>query len=225
MLCQMACVYAGSEDLNAQFSIEPIAKDSASQRFNVSISIPSAVSGSSLLMCFYTEGVLTGTTAFDSSSAKSFSQRVKYNVSPDEIKLFMWQKGALKPIKKAQSVVTPELIEYANAEVVELLNAAPAAINHIRYNWILETDTDIIAILDKLQACVDEAKPYADTHLLTSLFVRDTFKEELTEIQRLRNESDTKQMDKLESIILNDMGEHYETVEYLISFLDIKLIK
>lgn len=238
----------------SSFSINPIDADQKHKYIKINITAPKKQSNSKLLVGFYVDGTLTKLTAFDVSSKTSFkNQQIQTSVlvktpsgnyykdlTPDEIKIFTWNKNSLAPKTLCDNVLTPAVIKKANAEVVESLSIIPEATEFIRNEFLIweedvedgvaETwDKNLFNIMDQLDECSKKAIEEAETHLMTSLYAQVQYYDDLSQIRVFANklsEQEQKTMDKLLSGSLDPIEfptKYYDALNNAMKFLDFSL--
>lgn len=238
----------------SSFSINPIDADQKHKYIKINITAPKKQSNSKLLVGFYVDGTLTKLTPFDISSQTSFeNQQIQTSVlvktpsgnyykdlTPDEIKIFTWDKTSLKPKTLCYNALTHDVITKANAEVVESLSIIPEATEFIRNEFLVweedvedgiaETwDENLFIIMDKLDECSIKATEDAETHLMTSLYAQVQYYDDLSQIRVYANKlskQEQKTMDKLLSGGLDPIEfptKYYDALNNAMKFLDFTL--
>lgn len=178
---------------------------SASTDFNhsdrpleITITVPQIYQNSTVMMAFYTDGVMTKMMPVTISSSTK-KGTVKFDMSnetgdglpptPDSIKLFTWGTGGLKPITKSHELLTEEVISSANTRIVKYVleyilgsSTQRSLTQYIRDNINFEAEHDKIdALLDKMDECAAVAYAVKDTQLLTSEYARRMFFDDVIE--------------------------------------------
>lgn len=235
----------------SSFSINPIDADQKHKYIKINITAPKKQSNSKLLVGFYVDGTLTKLTAFDVSSQTSFkNQQIDIGVSektssgaikindftPDEIKIFTWDKTSLKPKTLCYNALTHDVITKANAEVVESLKLVPEATAYIRDNHLVweedyldgvsdTWDTHLFPIMDYIDTCANGAITDAKEHLLTSPFAQNRYRDELSQIRDLINSAPAEQKAKIADLLdATALGkEYYNALNNAMKFLDFTL--
>ncbi len=100
-------------------------------------------------------------------------------VTPDAVKVYMWQKGIIKPLTVSECALTEDKLEAANKTFSDNLSDFKIAFNNLKWT---EADEDIVAILNK---CMDDVMPLNKKHLLTPEFVQRRYSSEITEAKKL----------------------------------------
>lgn len=180
------------------------------------------------------------TLIYTYSTIKSPSGNYFKDLTPDEIKIFIWDKTTLKPKTLCDNVLTPDVIKAANADVVESLSIIPEATERIRNRFLVwpedvedglaETwDEHLFAIMDHLDACAEQATEDAETHLMTSLYAQSQYYDDLSQVRKLANNltaQEQQTMDDLLSGSLNPVDfptKYYNALNYAMKFLDFSL--
>lgn len=234
----------------SSFSITPIEADQKYKYIKINITAPKKQTNSKLLVGFYVNGTLTKLTPLDVSSQTSFKNKtidtavlVKSSsgnyykdLTPDEIKIFTWNKNNLAPKTLCDNVLTPQVIKKANAEVVESLKLVPEATMFIRENHLTweedyldgfadTWDTHLFPIMDYIDTCAKGAITDAETHLLTSLFAQNRYYDELSQIRNLLNSAPPEQKSKISDLLdPTALGkEYYNALNNATKFLDFSL--
>ena len=158
------------------------------------------------------------------------------NQTPDKIKVFIWDKTNLKPKTICDNVLTPEMIQDANAEVVKSLKIVPLATAFIRENHLTweedylagiadKWDTHLFPIMDYIDLCAKGALTDAETHLLTSPFAQNRYRDNLSQIRNLLNEAPAEQKSKIADLLdPTALGkEYYTALNNSMKFLDFSL--
>ena len=228
MLLTFGCVINANAALSApttSFSVAKISHKKHVTELTLTFSVPAKKTGGKLLVCFYTGGRLTQFETYDISSTTTFSKQIiTYEKTPDEIKVFTLYTKNIKPLTMSGNMLTQTVIKNANTDVVKkLFNVSMQATDHLREHWIEDTDTEIHAILDEIDFCLESALAYQNTHLLTSEFVRSTYRTELLEIQDMYTKAPEKQRNKLANIITDPSldDDYYWAFSYMQKFLDV----
>lgn len=228
----MSCSVGYAGEMNAEFSIDTIKNSNDSKEFVLNISLPSAVEGGTLIIAFYTKGICTGIITKDVSTTSSYKIRnVKYTITPDEIKLMLWEKGRIKPLSSAQNGLTNEVYQNANKKVLELLKDTPSATNAIRAH-VGEDDTsdtavEIRVILDAIDACVKKAVDgnYGQDELLTSEYCKREFSQDLTGIMNIYKASLPATRERLTNIYNSYLEDEYvDIITNFIGFFNVKIL-
>ena len=219
-----------AHDMGATFSINAIKQNTDSNRLVINITLPSVTENGTLMMCFYTGGVLTQTTTYDASKYSKFSSKtIKYISTPDEICLFLWDKGKLKPLSSSQSVLTEAVITAANTSVENLLSKVEATTDSIRELLMPDAraeDNEILGLLRAIDDCAIAAmnSDFGKNHLLTSQFCSQQFRSELIYVQTLYNNSSSAAQERLKDLYLNYVEDEYaDVITDFMGFFDIKV--
>lgn len=249
-----------------KFSITPIEPSQKNKFIYINITAPKTVANGRMLVGFYTDGKLSKLTPLDISTTTTFTKKkidTYYTVkdpagnyfvdqTPDEIKIFTWDKSTLKPKTICSNVLTDEVKLAANAKVISSLQTVLEATLYIRENEldyeedyldgiVDEWDEHIFPILDYVDYCAanaiieaggeittDAAYLLADTSgikLLTSLYARKQYADEISKIGSLLRQATQREVNKLLSF--TDAGvlekEYYTALDNGLKFLDITL--
>lgn len=200
------------------------------------------------LVGFYTEGQLTQLSKLEAASQKFTLTLTKEDgdgllKTPDEIKVFVWNKGKLIPLTKSTGLLEPDktgcnaAIESANYAMIKNLlkgfvdtgdNFITVTEFFLLNNYFTSNDTVILRLLEIMENCAIEADKYKNTHLLTSEFGRRIFHDELSEVYELvQNESNKAQIDKFADVYLNlnndGAGKYKDYIDRLFNFLKIDI--
>ncbi len=186
-------------------------------------------------------------------TVKTSSGNYFVDQTPDEIKIFTWDKSTLKPKTICSNVLTDEVKLKANAKVISSLQTVLEATFYIRENEldyeedyldgiVDEWDEHIFPILDYVDYCAANAIieaggeveenyniPPTDStteiKLLTSLYAQERFSEEISKIGALLRQTTERELNKLLSF--TDAGvleeEYYTALNNGLKFLDITL--
>lgn len=241
------------------FSITPIRPDFKDKFVYVNLTAPQTRANSKILVSFFTDGVLTRITPLDISSKTGFAnQKINTYVTikdplgnyfldqtPDEIKIFTWDQNNLVPKTLCDNVLTHEVIDAANANVVESLALIPEATKLIRETRLIteeeylagtaeEWDNYIWNIMDYLDSCAEKCLEDSREHLITSLY-------DLDQVRALANEAPTRQKNKLKTLMeenntteikeedrINGIGipkKYFDAMNNAMKFLDFSLTK
>lgn len=246
----MSCTMAYAEEMGAEFSIEAIPNNYDGNYFKMNITLPEPVDGGTLIIAFYTDGVCTKIIKRDASSANEFTidrknaadrNDAKYSITPDTIKLMLWEKDKIRPLYSAQNGLTAEVYKTANKEVLELLDNLLPTTTAIRK--LLEgysnkekdieavVKTEITSLIDAIDKCEAKAKKngYGQNELLTAEYCKREFSEELIEIQRLYAKASEESKRVLNNYYSTDLdtnfsGEEYsEVISNFMGFFNIKI--
>ncbi len=224
---------AYAEEMDAQFTLLDINTNTAlaSNKLSVEITLPDAVEGGTLIIAFYTDGVCTRVIAKDVSATNTVAlSRQEFTITPNEIKLMLWEKGRIRPLSSAQDALTQEVCKKANNKVLTLLDGLFLTTNAIR-SLIGQSDTsqsatDINFLLDAIDACATKAKngEYAQNYLLTSEFCNREFSDELENIQGIFNSFPEGSKTTLENIYSSYLEDEYVTIiDSFMKFFNIDL--
>ncbi len=232
------------------FSIDAIQANQKHSYILVNITVPEVQENCNLLVGFFTNGSLTRLTPVDISESRTFTS-MKINVyklvkdpegnyqadqTPDEIKIFTWDKNSLAPKALCDNVLTPEVIKAANKEVVDSLNIVPQATLYVRENCLDPEedyingeadswDTHLFEIMDYIDFCARQCVLNAENHLITSLYAREQYKDELSEMRKLFNNAPSKQKSKLYDLVNPTVlpETYYNALANAMKFLDFTL--
>lgn len=214
----MSCTMAYAGEMEAKFELADISTNDAlsSNKLKISITLPSAVEGGTLIVACYTDGACTNIFRKDMSTTNKFSiMRDEIIPTPDRIKLMLWEKGRIRPLSSAQDVLTQEVCESVNDNVLTLLDNLFLTTNAIRAQ-MGQSDTsqsaeDIRLLVDAIDSCATKAKDgeYSKKYLLTSDFCNREFSDELKSIQELYNSFPTASKDKLKTMYLSYLDDEY----------------
>jgi len=234
----------------SEFSITPIRANQKDKYIKINVTAPSIQANSKMLVAFYIDGKLTSLTPIDISSNTKISDKqistgglVKdpngnyyEDLTPEKIKIFTWDQTTLKPKTLCDNVLTKEVIDKANEEVVEMLKIIPEATQFIRENhltWESDVedgiadswDTHLFPIMDYIDLCAEGALEDAESHLLTSLFAQERYKDELNNIRRLFSQAPAEQKSKITDLInATKLGkDYYNALDSAMKFLDFSL--
>ncbi len=245
------------------FSITPIEADQKHKYLYVTIEAPKTHANSKLLVGFYTDGVLKRLTPYDISAKTKFTkQKINTYVTikdpagnyfldqtPDEIKIFTWDQTSLVPKTLCDNVLTQEVIDAANSEVVESLAIVPEAVDFIVNNRLIpksekdkyngEWDENIYVIMEYIKMSAQGAVEDAKGHLLSSLYAQSIYKDNLDQIRTFANGSTSREKNKLKKLMeesnvqkpsheqmLNGIGvpkKYYDALTNAGKFLDFSL--
>jgi len=250
MLFSQACSVCALESGVSSFSITAVEPNQKNRYIYVNITAPATREDSTLLMGFFKDGTLTGLTPFDISTEKEFKNQ-KINIAPlvtdengkyyldqtpDEIKIFTWNKSSLAPKTLCDNVLTPEVISAANHDVVESLKIVPEATNSIRNNHLTweedyldgaadSWDDHLFPIMDYIDNCAIKAIEDAGTHLLTSPYAQKQYEDELSKIRSLIAAAPSEQKNKLVGLLSSAAlgNKYYDALENAQKFLDFSL--
>ena len=234
----------------SEFSITPIRANQKDKYIKINVTAPSIQANSKMLVAFYIDGKLTSLTPIDISSNTKFSDKqistgvlVKdpngnyyKDLTPEKIKIFTWDKTTLEPKTLCDSVLTKEVIDKANAEVVEMLKIVPEATQFIRethlvheedyLDGIVESwDTHLFPIMDYIDLCAESALEDTKEHLVTSLFAQTRYKNELNNIRNLFSQAPAEQKAKMTDLRnpVNIETKNYDALMNAQKFLDFSL--
>ncbi len=203
------------------------------------------------LIGFYTEGQLTRLSKLEAASQEFTLTLTKEDgdgllKTPDEIKIFVWNKGKLIPLTKSKGLLEPDetgcnlAIQNANYEMIRYFlkpfvdNGNSLTVTEfLSENYLSkEEDKDLVikSLLNIMEKCANQAYSYKDTHLLTSEFGRRMFYDELLEVYELLQDEENKaQKDKLIDIwtsLINDGAkDKKDSLKLLFNFLRVDVDK
>ena len=235
----------------SEFTVTPIRPNFKDLYISINVKAPTTQKNSKMLVAFYVDGKLTRLTPLDISANNIFtSQRIytyvevidsngeqkNQDLTPDEIKIFTWDKTTLKPKTLCHNVLTPEVIAKANAEVVKSLEIVPEATAFIRDSHLTweedylegiadKWDTHLFPIMDYIDLCAKGALTDAETHLLTSPFAQNRYRDNLSQIRNLLNEAPAEQKNKLVELLdSTKLGkEYYKALNNAMKFMNFSL--
>ncbi len=194
--------------------------DHSDRPLEISVTVPKTYADATVMAAFYTEGVLTKVIPVQISDT-SPKGIVKFHMTsyaddelpptPDEIKIFTWDTGSLKPLTLSHNVLTESVVSAANARISLYVLACilgeqsqSSATDYIRdnVNFEIENHDKIDALLNKMDECAAIAYEQRNTHLLTSEYARRLFYDDIVESFNLL-ESDTAQKNEFIRIFKN----------------------
>lgn len=232
------------------FSITPIRSNFKDKYIKINVTAPGIQENSKMLVAFYIGNKLTKLTPLDISSSEEFklkqintyefiqtsSESYYKDLTPDKIKIFTWDQTTLKPKTLCDNVLTKEVIDKANAEVVEMLKIVPEATQFIRethlvheedyLDGIVESwDTHLFPIMDYIDLCAESALEDTKEHLVTSLFAQTRYKNELNNIRNLFSQAPAEQKAKMTDLLnpVNLETKYYDALMNAQKFLDFSL--
>ncbi len=247
----MACSVACAEELGAEFSIEAIPNNYDGNYLKMNITLPEPVDGGTLIIAFYTDGVCTKIIKRDASSAREFTidrendadrKDAKYSITPDTIKLMLWEKDKIKPLFSAQNGLTAQVYKTANKEVLELLDNLLPTTGAIRKllegysnnneNIEATVKTEITNLLDAIDSCAVKATDggYGQNELLTAEYCKREFSKGLIEIQGLYSNASNVSKDLLKNYYSTELEVHFSGEGYsrvissFMGFFNIKIV-
>lgn len=237
----------------SSFGVETIKHDQKDRFININITAPETVEGSKMFVAFYLNGRLTKITPLDIAAKKEFSS-VKVNVyeiltdenggkyqsdcTPDEIKVFTWGKNNIVPKTLCDNVLTKEVITEANKDVKTLMENALKATdfirkNHLKYedDALLEgvpwQDEKLFEVMDHIDNCAKYALGEIDKKLMTSIYVRTKYKDEIDAMRDLFSQVPHNRQMEIENLISDPTkfgnDTYYEVFEDALIFLDFTL--
>ena len=234
----------------SEFSITPIRENQKDRYIKINVTAPATQPNSNMLVAFYVDGKLTSLTPLDISSSNTYSNKqistsalekdpngnYYKDLTPDKIKIFTWDKTNLEPKTLCDNVLTKEVIDKANAEVVEMLKLVPEATQFIRethlvheedyLDGIVESwDTHLFPIMDYIDLCAECALEDTKEHLVTSLFAQTRYKNELNNIRNLFSQAPAEQRTKMTDLLnpVNLETKYYNALDSAMKFLDFSL--
>lgn len=141
--------------------------------FDFSQKIDQPAENSELIVAFYSNGALTNTFKLNCEENADLSMNLSCTETPDTVKVFLWEKGNLRPICTSKSVLNASSLTQANAELVKLINDGLAEIH------VEEFYGNGRKIINIIKNCAGDAKSQADKHLLTSEYVKSYYEDDL----------------------------------------------
>ncbi len=250
------------------FDITPICANQKDRYLGINIELDKTYNNATMFVAFYMDGKLTNLTPFDVSAKKEFifdstlprdknkpnyifkqETAIKaYTVqngafkdqTPDKIRIFTWDKTSLAPQTLCDNVLTQDVIDNANAQVVKSLSIVPEATQHIRKNFLdtqedvedgfaTEWDEHLFSIMDYIDKCAIGALEDSKEHLLTSLFAQTRYETELSNIRALYSKTTQAEKKKMEKILNGSLDptefptKYYDALNNSMKFLDFSL--
>ncbi len=141
--------------------------------FDFSQKIDQPAENSELIVAFYSNGALTNTFKSNCEENADLNKNLSCAETPDAVKVFLWEKGNLRPICASKNVLNASSLTKANAELVKLINDGLAEIHIEQFNG------NGRKIINIIKNCAEDAKKQADKHLLTSEYVKSYYEDEL----------------------------------------------
>ncbi len=253
LVLSLSCV-ANAQDMqsaDAVFTISSIRHDrSPDQPLVFSVTLPKTYEDGILFVNMYTNGAFTKTILLDASSGTSFRNLqvpLTYKdgdghiLTPDRIKLFVWNKNNLKPLCIQQDVLTDTVIENANSTTVDNIlvyllgkNGKPNAITRLRTAVIgkeyapgetppREKYLDILNLLDSMETCANIAYNNRSSVLLTCESTKRLLDEEFDTLEGyvdiIKNKKEQK--DELLRIYETLTSNQKDALDKLLRFFDI----
>lgn len=114
-------------------------------------------------------------------------------VTPEAVKVYMWQNGKIKPLSVSEAVLTEDKLEAANKTFTDNLKDFQVAFNHL--DWT-EADESIVRILNR---CMNDVMTLNKQYLLTPEFVQRHYFDEISETKRLHDELTKEEQSALHS--------------------------
>jgi hypothetical protein len=209
------------------FSLAPITVNNYVPKITFNEIVVPETSSHKLMLAFYNDGVISKITTFDISSKTTLKGRnneILFDKTPEEIRFFTWDTNCLKPLRTSVNVLTPEVIEAANADVVtKFLTPAKKATANIRNNWLSSTDTALYELMDLIDFFVDEVIKDKDEHLLTSEYSRRVNAENFEILEGKVKALSKKDRDYLYEIYTNPEFPYADCITSMMKFLNLKI--
>ncbi len=210
-----------------KFSLQTITVDNYNPKIYFTEIVVPETSSHNLMLAFYNDGVISKITTFDISKNTTLKGRnieVYYDKTPEEIRFFTWDTTSLKPVRTSVNVLTPELIEVLNADVVsKFLEPAKKATSWIRNNELSSYQTDLYELMDLIDVFVDDVIKDKDKHLLTSEYSRRVNAEKFEILENKVKALSKTDRDFLYGIYTNPEFPYADSITAMMKFLNLKL--
>ncbi|MBO5008957.1 MAG: hypothetical protein J6D26_08990 [Clostridia bacterium] len=246
LILSTACTASGAEleESGAVLTIDRITHYSNPQDpiiFN--ITVPTTYTDGILLAGFYTNGQMSKLEPLDISSKSKFSVKYQmtyedndgYPLTPDEIKLFIWNRGNLMPLTiatESESILTSDIIEAANYCTINwMLNRILGTGSTTGVISALKSKIDppenypkIIYLLDLMKDAAQKAYNIKSEKILTSEFTKRFLDDELQELKSVVEyiESVETQKNALVNAYNTLNKTQKNTINYLFTFFGIE---
>jgi len=197
VLSSAFCVSAGElGECTATLIVNPIEHNiNPRNPLNITVTVPEDYDNGTVFAAFYGSGKLTKLEALDATSgntkqityAVTFDEDDGLALTPDEIKLFTWQNGSIKPLAKTGNILEDStIVEAANENTIkDILNyileyEAPSgtkrsgAVDDLEeyiYDHITEEEAEnsvALTLIKEIRACAEIVNSNKSTMLLTS---------------------------------------------------------
>lgn len=206
------------------------------------VTVPSAVSGGTLVAVFYTEEQITSIKTFDISTSATI-EKITFETTktsddglprtPDKIRFFTLNGSNMKPLAySTDNALTSEVVSEANKLIVSYILDYLLGIG-VKKNIIsfMEGQFDdtrhdkVLLLLETMAKCAEDAYNKKDTQLLTGEYGRRAYYDEIYEVITLLKQ-DSAQMEELKSVYSNLSGMSdsrgklsYQVINRLLDFL------
>lgn len=252
VLSSAFCVSAGElGKCTATLIVNPIEHNiNPRNPLNITVTVPEAYDNGTVFAAFYARGKLTMLEALDATSgntkqityAVTFDEDDGLALTPDEIKLFTWQNGSIKPLAKTGNILEDStIVEAANENTIKyILNyilkykTRSGAVDDLEdyiYDHITEEEAEnsvALTLIDKIRACAEIVNSNKSTMLLTSESTKrllgthfDTLVNLCKEIKD--NTELASQKDLLHNAYFSLNAKKKEAIDYLARFFDLEL--
>ena len=160
VLVGTTCLASEPADVEFGFEVEKIEHyDDPTLPLNITVTIPQTFEGGTVLVTFYNNNSVSKVIPLDATAkTESIPFPVRYKdgdglpLTPDRVRLFLWNKGSLKPLAYSKDVLTSSVIETAN---------------YYTYNYILKyfvNRGNTKGIPDLMLASLDEPSKYPNVY-------------------------------------------------------------
>lgn len=218
---------SGLQQSVTKFSLETITVDNYVPKLTFTEIVVPETSSHKLMLAFYNDGVISKITTFDISAKTTLKGRnneIRFDKTPEEIRFFTWDTSSLRPVRTSVDVLTPDVIELANTDVVtKFLTPAKKATANIRNNWLSSTDTELYDLMDLIDVFVDDVIKDKDLHLLTSEYCRRVNTEKFTILENRVKALSKKDRDYLYEIYSNPEFPYADCITSMMKFLNLKI--
>lgn len=193
VLSSAFCVSAGElPECTATFAIDMIKHhENPRAPLNFTFTLPDNYDDGTVLAAFYADNKLTRLENLNTLPENTITYEVTFDeddglaLTPDEIKLFTWQNGSIKPLAKTGNILEDTaIVEYANHNTTSLIlnpllgintskTGAIEALEVYLYKRITmeeseEIDSLALSLVEEMGKCAKIAEENKSTLLLTS---------------------------------------------------------